>query len=363
MKIIFLDLDDIKNPLLGAGQAIATREVGKRLVKRGHKVIVYCSKYPNYKDRTEDGIVYKHVGLNTKNIKINNFAYIFTIPFVVKNIQNADIIVECFTAPVSTLLSPLFTKIPVVALPTSFDAKRFSKNYHLPFWLIEKYGSRAYKYFIALTPYLDNKMKKYNPKIKTKIIPQGVSSDYLTVTKNKKAEYILFIGRLDINQKGLDLLLESFAKIADKVSYPLVIAGDGPDAERVRSLIDKLDLSKKVKLVGFADKKKKIELFSGASFVAFPSRNEGFSLVSLEAIVSGNRLVSFDIPSLYWANSDVARKTKPFNTKKYSEALLDELNTKNKIKLDVLRKKYFEKYSWDSVSNQFEYFFQDILAK
>ena len=360
LSIVFLDFDDIKNPLLGAGQAKATLEVGKRLVKKGHKVLVICSKYPGYKDRTENGIGYKHIGIGTRNIKFNNLVYIFVLPFTVKKLSG-DIIIECFTAPISTLLSPLCTKIPVIALPTSFEAERFSKLYHLPFWIIEKYGSKLYKYFIALTPYLAEKMKKNNPNIITRLIPQGVSKEYFNI-KNKKSEYILFMGRLDINQKGLDLLLESYSKIRKKISYPLVIAGDGPDREKIINLIEKLNLSDYVHLVGFVDGKKKYNLLSKAAFIAFPSRSEGFPLVSLEALASGNRLVAFDIPSLYWTDTSIARKTK-LNVKDYSQALLAEVKfSKNKFTEKTCRN-FAKQYSWDKVTVKYENFLTEIKGE
>ena len=99
LQIVYLDFDDIKNPLLGAGQATATYEVAKRLVKKGHSVTVLCSRYPNYKDRKQEGIVYKHIGLGSGHIKLNNLVYFFAVPFAVMRVS-ADIIIECFTAPI-----------------------------------------------------------------------------------------------------------------------------------------------------------------------------------------------------------------------------------------------------------------------
>lgn len=47
-KIVYLDFDDTKNPLLGGGQATATREVGERLAQMGMVFINLLSKpfYP-----------------------------------------------------------------------------------------------------------------------------------------------------------------------------------------------------------------------------------------------------------------------------------------------------------------------------
>jgi glycosyltransferase involved in cell wall biosynthesis len=361
LEIVFLDFDDIKNPLLGAGQARATFEVASRLIKNCHKVTVISSRYPGFIDRYEQGIYYKHIGLGSNNIKLNNLAYIIALPFAVMKLKG-DIIIECFTAPISTLFSPLFTKIPVIALPTSFDAKRFSKLYHLPFWLVEKFGCRFYKYFIALTPYLADKMKRYNQNTIIQIIPQGVSENYFRIS-NKKPEHILFMGRLDINQKGLDLLLYSYSKVAKAIPFPLIIAGSGPDKEKVKELIKKLGLEKCVRLTGFADNKMKLDLLSKTAFVAFPSRNEGFSLVSLEAIASGHRLVSFDLPSLRWAKTNVARKVNQFDVRLYSQALLLEAKQSENISAEKVCRNYVKKYSWDNVTGQFEQFINNVLKK
>ena len=276
LHITFLDFDDIKNPLLAAGQARATLEVGKRIAKIGHKVDVISSRYPGYKDRKENGMNYRHIGLGPTNIRINNIAYILALPFAVLRLQG-DIIVECFTAPISTLFSPLFTKIPVVGLPTSFEAERFATLYHLPTDRIEKFGLRFYKYFLPFT--IDNlkKMKKVNKTVTAKIVPQGVGEEFFTIKKSTP-EYILYLGRLDMGQKGIDLLLQAYKQIKNKINYPLVIAGNGPDKEKITTLISKLSLTDSVRLIGPTYGDVKAKVLSKALFVTFPSRHEGFSL-------------------------------------------------------------------------------------
>lgn len=363
LNIVFIDFDDIKNPLLGAGQAKATLEIGKRLAEKGHKVRVICSKYPGYKDRTENGIEYKHIGLGSKNIRLNNIFYILSIPFAVLNIKRANIIIECFTAPISTLFSPLFTKTPVVALTTSFEAEDFARIYHLPIIsLIEKIGVRFYKYFLPYTQYYDQKIKNLNPKAITKIVPEGVGEEFFQI-KKKNPKYILYLGRLDIEHKGLDLLLKAYSLIAEKTTYPLIIAGNGPDEVKIKSLITKLNLSKKVKMIGPTFGKKKSEVLSEALFVAFPSRQEGFPLFSLEALASGLPLVAFDIPGLSWTNKEVALKTNPYNVKSYASLLLNATNYSLVKKMSRASREFAKQYTWNNVSDKFESFFYEILEK
>jgi len=362
MNITFLDFDDIKNPLLGAGQARATLEVGRRLVGKGHTIVVLCSKYPGFKDRIENGIEYKHIGLGTKDIRINNVAYIASIPFAVRNIKNADIIVECFTAPISTLFSPLFTKIPVVGLSTSFEAERFSKMYHLPFDRIEKFGLRFYKYFISLSPFFEEKMKKVNPGVISTVIPEGVGKEFFEI-KRKKPKHILFLGRFDVGQKGIDLLLKAYSKIINKAKYPLVIAGKGPDEKKIFELIKSLRLEKKVSMVGPAYGKKKEQYLSSALFVAFPSRNETFSCFALEALASGLPLIAFDIPGIRWTGNIVAKKAKAFDINEYAHLLLSSMDEEKMNALSKKARLLASHFTWDNVTDQFEDFFFFVLKR
>lgn len=361
MHIVFLDFDDIKNPLLNAGQARATYEVGRNLVKRGHKVTVISSRYPGSKSRVQNGIIYKHIGLGTKHLRLNNFVYILSIPFALIGL-NADIIIECFTAPISTMMTPLWTNTPVVALPASFEAERFSQKYHLPLHLIEKYGSKLYKYFLPFSKAVDYKMKKMNPNIISKIIPEGVGEEYFRL-KRKKPKHILFLGRMDIDQKGIDLLLQAYKKVAHKIKYPLIVAGNGPEEEKVKKMITDMGLEDKVRMTGATYGRKKMKILSESLFVAFTSRHETFSCFALEALASGLPLAAFDIPGISWTDKKSAFKVKPFDTEEYARLLYKLSNDKDIEQKSNFARQFASKYTWDNVALQFENFFYDIDLK
>lgn len=361
LHITILDFDDIRNPLLGAGQAWATYEVGQRLIKKGHKITILSSKYPGFLDRFEKGMYYKHIGLGSKNIKLNNFVYILLVNLYVLRLKS-DIILECFTAPISTLFSPLFTKIPVVGLPSMFAADEFSKKYHLPFSLVEKIGARFYRYFLPYTKQIDIKMKKLNKNITSRIVPEGVG-DYYFKFKKRKPKHILFLGRFDIDQKGIDLLIKSYALISKKTRYPLVIAGHGPDEKKIRSLIKTLSLESKVKLVGSAYGEKKRKLLESAICVAFPSRREGFSLFFLEVLAAGVPILTFDLNELSWINELFVYKTKAFDTVLYSKQMLKLTKEKHNKQFFLNEKKFAKQFSWNNVVNEYESFFYLIKNK
>ncbi len=359
IKVSYFDFDDLKNPLLGAGQARATYEVGRRLHKLGYDISVYCSRYPGYQDRVEDGITYKHIAVGSKFIRLNNLFYILMLPFYVRKVK-ADVIIESFVAPVSTIGTPRFTSTPIIGLPSMFNAKEFSKKYHLPFHLIEQYGAKFYKYFLPYSDVDSSKMKKLNPSIIYKIVPQGVDESFFNI-KHTAPKHILFLSRLDMSQKGIDLLIEAYAKVSSIIGYPLVIAGHGPDEGKIRKLIKDYGLEKKVHMVGSAYGKKKEALLSEAIFVTFPSRHDELSLWALEALASGLPMVGFDLPECRWAPDDFYLKAKPFDLDEYGKLLVKATNKKLNDTMRVKARTFAKQYTWDRVAGMFDAFIKEVL--
>jgi glycosyltransferase involved in cell wall biosynthesis len=264
--------------------------------------------------------------------------------------------------PISALCSPLFTRIPVVALPTVFAADSFAKKYHLPLQLLEAWGCRLYKYFM---PYIQadvNKMKRYNPNIISRIIPQGVGVEYFKIVQ-KKPKFILYLGRLDTAQKGIDLLLRAYALVADQIKYPLVIAGHGTDEQSIKNMIRELHLEQKVLLAGPAYGKKKMSLLSEALCVAMPSRYDNLPLFSLEALASGLPLVTFNIADFAWLKPSFSLMAKAFDVNEYADKLLKLSHTKDIISMKHNARDHVRKMTWNNVAEQMSNFFEFIVRK
>ena len=64
-------------------------------------------------------------------------------------------------------------------------------------------------------------------------------------------KYILGVGRLDKN-KGFDILIEAFSNINDP-NLSLVIIGEGPERDKLESIILRKDLSRRIYLHGLVD--------------------------------------------------------------------------------------------------------------
>jgi glycosyltransferase involved in cell wall biosynthesis len=345
-KIIFSTYDSIENPYFGGGGAVAIHEVSKRM-KNKFDVSVISGKYPDSKDKVVDGVNYKFIGLNTTIPQLDQLIFSLCLPFYVLTC-NFDVWIESFTPPFSTNFLQLFTQKPVVGLAHMLSSKDMERKYKLPFSLIENVGLKTYKYMIVNSDSIKNIVLSVNKKLKILVAGNGVEN---IKSKNKNGKYLLFIGRLEIDQKGIDLLISSFEKVNEK----LIIAGDGKDLNKIKQLISKLNLQDKITLTGKVSGAKKDKLFKNAKFVVVPSRFETFSIAALEAFSYGLPVVSFSIEGLNWFPKGSSIRVSAFDVDKYSEAISKlAKNSKLVNKMGAVGKSYAKKHTWDVVTNKYK---------
>lgn len=105
--------------------------------------------------------------------------------------------------------------------------------------------------------------------------------------------YFLGIGRL-VPQKGFAELIRAYA-ISGLADADLIIAGDGPEMERLLALRADLGLAGRVHFVGRAGRRAVHSLMRGATGVVVPSLLEPFGIVSLEAMAAGKPLLASNV--------------------------------------------------------------------
>lgn len=104
---------------------------------------------------------------------------------------------------------------------------------------------------------------------------------------------VAFAGRL-VREKGVDVLLHAFAKVVTQIpEAQLLLAGDGPEREHLKSLVANLKLSDRVAMLGHLPRQE-MELHVAQTWVqAVPSRwEEPFANVVLEAMMRGTAVVA-----------------------------------------------------------------------
>jgi glycosyltransferase involved in cell wall biosynthesis len=104
--------------------------------------------------------------------------------------------------------------------------------------------------------------------------------------------YLLWWGRLDVEHKGIDLLIDAMKRVAK----PLLMHGVGSADERVRvsALIQKAGVDDHVSLLPPVSGSKKWDVLAGASAFVFPSRWDSHSIAVMEAAAAGIPVVASD---------------------------------------------------------------------
>ena len=95
----------------------------------------------------------------------------------------------------------------------------------------------------------------------------------------EKGKYALAIGRLE-KIKGFDLLISSWKNI----DTDLLIIGSGNERQNLDKLIEKNNLSKKIKIIDNQNRSDLVSFYNNASVLIISSRDEGGPRVGLEAL-------------------------------------------------------------------------------
>lgn len=299
LRILHLAFEDHRQPGSGGG-GLRTHEINRRLAAHHDITVVVCN-YPGATSRREDGVEYRHLGSGAKWLGRTGrmLSYHLAVPFLVLT-RPVDLVVEDFAAPMSSMAVPLFTRSATIAVVQWLFARETSRKYHVPFYLAEELGVRVHRRFITVSEHMAEEIRRRNPAAVVDVVYAGVAESLrVPAPASRRARELLYLGRLQYAEKGLDLLLAAFASLAATDSeVRLVLAGDGPDAERVLAKAATLGLSGRTVLVGRVNGDLKRDLLRQASIVVVPSRFESFGIVAAESLASGTPVIAFDLPSM-----------------------------------------------------------------
>ena len=202
-----------------------------------------------------------------------------------------------------------------------------------------------------------------------RLIPNGIDLGRFKASHRQKLgspKTIVFIGRLE-QRKGLKYLLEAYQILAEKeIDLALVIAGDGPDREKLELLVHDMNLPN-VTFLGYVNDEVKFELLSRADLFCSPAiYGESFGIVLLEAMASGVVTVAGNNPGYTGLMQElgILSLANPKDTPEFArrmKLLLEE------GKLRVLWQKwaqsYVKQFSYDKIIKQYEQLYREALKK
>lgn len=118
------------------------------------------------------------------------------------------------------------------------------------------------------------------------VTPVHPPSDLAGYRRPRRGRHLLTVSRLDA-PKRIDLLIESMGHVDADVE--LLIAGTGPDEERLRTLARG---DRRIRFLGYVNDASLLDLYARSLAVLFAPVQEDFGLVALEAMAAGKPVVT-----------------------------------------------------------------------
>lgn len=303
-------------PNVADGVVQSAHETSLELARRGHEVTVYASNALDLKSR-------KRINPARSTMQVDGVS-VHYFPFILKQGTIA------VTPSMISILKRTIGKFDVVHVHScisfqGFLASIFAKRHGVP-CVVQAHGSvprnqqrflksvydRLFSFrmlknaskVIALTPAETQQYVNIGiPKEKIETIPNGINlSNYrdlptrgtfrkkFAISNNQKI--VLYLGRIH-KVKGLDILLEAFARVVAKLQdVKLVIAGpDDGYLEELERLIKALGIENHVHVVGPVYGIDKLTAYVDADVYVLPSRYETFPMSVLEAVACGTPVI------------------------------------------------------------------------
>jgi glycosyltransferase involved in cell wall biosynthesis len=176
---------------------------------------------------------------------------------------------------------------------------------------------------------------------------------------------VVFLGRLEYVNKGLDLLLMAWSAICQSIDAELVVAGDGPEADLVKREAKRLGVGDRIKFVGWLTGADKWALLSQARVVVVPSRHETFGMVALEALAASTPVIAFDIPGLREVVPlDAGWRLPPFDVQLLS-AKIREVYTHPQVAVAAGRagRRFAANFDWEALAARQDDVYRSALSE
>lgn len=202
------------------------------------------------------------------------------------------------------------------------------------------------------------------------IIPNGIDLTRYRWTDHQPAadgsNTVLYIGRLE-RRKGAKFLIKAFKLLEmSDPSVRLIIAGNGPDREKLELLAEDLGI-RNISFLGFVSEAQKMELLQQADLFVTPALyGESFGLVLLEAMASGTVAVAGNNVG-YEALMEGIGQLSMVNPRDDAEFARRMSTMMHEDKLRKLwltwAKQYVKQYAYPKIIDAYEQTYIDAIAK
>jgi len=307
LKILLLNYE---YPPIGGGAGNATYNYAREFVKLGHNIVVLTSAYEKlYEYSNENGVhLYRVPALRRYQDRSNPFqmlAYnISSIIFCKRIIKQykIDKTIAFMSIPsgITALSIKKLYKIPYIVSLRGGDVPGFVPEIDFFHNLISPLRRKVLEKASQIIAVSDGlaKLSEQTDHIKVTTIHTGVNTDYFkpmpTIKETKEITFI-FSGRF-ARQKNLFYIINQFSLLVKECkAVKLILIGDGPDKEKMQTLINENNMSDIIIIKHWMSKDELLIEYQNADCFINASFIEGFSNSNIEAMSCGLAILASDV--------------------------------------------------------------------
>ena len=292
----------------------------------------------------------------------------------IKTKTNCKLIFSLHSTPFWEVISQLYTKKKKAKGNILKTLEWFLLTYPKTKWLrkydrtIQNDHLRIYNivdaYTVLCDKYRDSLQEKLQlPKQLNKFHVIQNSQKVISNVNLKKKQQVLYVGRLNYDDKRVDRLLHIWKLIYHRVpDWELVIVGDGTEKQELQQMTIKMKLQN-VRFAGYQIDPS--PFYRDASILCLTSNFEGWGIVLTEAQANGVIPFAFNcaagIEEIIGTSERYGFLITPYNLKEYGQKLLNLMNNPNKMNMMhrlVLQKA--KEYSSEAVGKKWMSLFDSL---
>lgn len=367
--------DNKKNPTNGSffrQQAIALHEAGHNVIVGVVDITLEKLSMEDKKIKIYDDYGIKTYRLNQNKVKKTGnigtaVAFrrgLLKIYSEIKKSEKIDVIHlhSCLWAGLGAVELSKRSKSPLVITEHSSYYARYKVN---PIEKIMiKYVLKNANEVICVSNGLKDILSLYRKDIK--VIPNMVDCESfgnINKERDEDMKEFNFLSLCYLNRnKGIDILIQAFAKYFKNSNSKLIIGGDGPERERLEVLSKELEINCKVEFKGALSRKEVVKEMIECDIFILPSRYETFGVVLIEALASSKPIISTknggaeDI-----VTCDNGLIVDVDDIDQLGEAMINLQNNYNKYDKEEIKKMCINKYSKEVVVKKIEKIYNDVI--
>lgn len=361
------------NIFKGGGVQECVLAMRAELESRGHTVRIITPQPKGYEGNAPEGVIFIGVSRDVKS-PLHTTAQVsatVTPEYVDEVLEREEFDILHFHEPWVPMLSRqvlLRSKTINVAtfhakLPDTYIIRTIEK-------MVTPYTKSILKYLDAMTA-VSPAGAEYVSHMSDKdvsIVPNGIDLKKYRPKPSiaSTSPTILYVGRLE-KRKGLIYLLRAFRELKNRLpAVRLLIAGEGPEREKLDSYIEEHDL-KDIEFLGYVEDAEKVRLMQTADLFCSPAVfGESFGIVLLEAMACGCPVVAGDNPGYEGVLMETGKigLVSPRQTTDFArrlELLLTDENVRKVWKKWATQ--YVKQFDYVSIVDQYEEIYKKALRR